>query len=169
MQQMLEDVRKMRDKELSVKKRAEINLVETKFSTLSFAGSQLMGMGATGSTAGLGQTGGAGQRSMYGTSGGGMGATSGGPPRQAYMSAESSTQGFGATSGFGQNQYATSQSAYSHIDETTARGRQQAKVRRLIEQGKRLAAHEKNMKEKAEKEAKFKPEVTSGGKGKNKK
>ena len=54
MQQMLEDVRKMRDKELSYKKLEEIKLVETKFSTLSFAGSQLMGMGATGGTSNLG-------------------------------------------------------------------------------------------------------------------
>ena len=39
MQQMLEEVRVMRDKELSCKKLEEIKLVETKFSTLSFAGS----------------------------------------------------------------------------------------------------------------------------------
>ena len=47
---MLEEVRKMRDKELSYKKLEEIKYVENKFSTLSFAGSQLMGMGATTST-----------------------------------------------------------------------------------------------------------------------
>ena len=56
--------------------------------------------------------------------------------------------GIGQSGGFGQNQYATSQSQFSHIDETTARGRQQAKVRRLIDQGKRLAEHERVKKEK---------------------
>jgi len=55
---MLAEVREQRDKELSYKKLEEIKLVETKFSTLSFAGSQLMGMGATGSTANFGATGG---------------------------------------------------------------------------------------------------------------
>ena len=104
---------------------------------------------------------------MYGTQGG-MGATSG-APRQAYMSNQSSTQGFGATSGFGQNQYATSQSQYSHFDETTTRGRQQAKVRRLIEQGKRLAEHERVTKERQEREAKTKQQDPVGGKGKGKK
>ena len=82
---MLEEVRKMRDKELSHKKLEEIKLVETKFSTLSFAGSQLMGMGATGSTHALGATGGG----------------RGGYP-QAYQSNQNaSTQGFGASGGFG--------------------------------------------------------------------
>jgi len=66
---MLAEVRAQRDKELSHKKLEEIKHVETKFSTLSFAGSQLMGMGATGSTANFGAT------------GGGLG----GPPR-AYQS-----------------------------------------------------------------------------------
>ena len=55
---MLAEVREQRDKELSYKKLEEIKLVETKFSTLSFAGSQLMGMGATGSTTNFGATGG---------------------------------------------------------------------------------------------------------------
>ena len=38
MHEMLEDVRIMRDKELSHKKLEEIKLVENKFTTLSFAG-----------------------------------------------------------------------------------------------------------------------------------
>ena len=54
MQEMLDEVRVIRDKELSYKKLEEIKLVETKFSTLSFAGSQLMGMGATGGSQAMG-------------------------------------------------------------------------------------------------------------------
>ena len=54
MQGMLEEVRKVRDKELSTKKQEEIKIVEKQFSTLSFAGSQLMGMGATGGSLGMG-------------------------------------------------------------------------------------------------------------------
>ena len=54
MQEMLDEVRVIRDKELSHKKLEEIKLVETKFSTLSFAGSQLMGMGATGGSQAMG-------------------------------------------------------------------------------------------------------------------
>ena len=54
MQEMLDEVRVIRDKELSHKKLEEIKLVETKFSTLSFAGSQLMVMGATGGSQAMG-------------------------------------------------------------------------------------------------------------------
>ena len=81
------------------------------------------------------------------------------------MSNQSSTQGFGATSGFGQNQYATSQSQYSHFDETTTRGRQQAKVRRLIEQGKRVAEREKITEEQRKAKTKQQEKNGKGGKG----
>ena len=103
----------------------------------------------------------------------GMGGTSGmastssiKAPPQTYMSNTNTSQGFGA-SGYG-NQYGASQSQFSHIDETTTRGRQQAKVRRLIEQGKRLAEYERKKKEEAELNLKLKPKVSADGKKKGK-
>ena len=55
---MLAEVRAQRDKELSHKKLDEIRVAQKYGPTLGFAGSQLMGMGATGSTANFGATGG---------------------------------------------------------------------------------------------------------------
>lgn len=106
-----------------------------------------MGMGTTSQSLG-------GTQSALGTTG---------PPRAAYASNTSSAGGLNTSGGFGQNQYGTSQSQFSLIDDTTARGRQQAKVRRLIDQGKRMAEHERQQKAKFERDVKMN-KITADGK-----
>lgn len=98
METMMEEVRKQRDKDLSHKKLLEIRLLkEGKLNSISFAGSQLMGMAATKT------------ESMYNTAQSAAAQGQGIPGQNRYGASQATESAYPGAAGM----YNTSESAYS--------------------------------------------------------